>query len=181
MDRFLTRPQSPVLITQGDPEKYISTLMADHNSQKALLPHFPSPSQSVLNPELLNVKLQALAQQLTRGIAQEVGKISRELRAEIDQLGEYTATLEIKFDETLQYVQALEEKNTSLKNSVSLLQLQQEDLENRERRQNLRICGVLENVADNNIRPYLIGLFNHLTPNIVDIDWRLDWTHRSLT
>lgn len=102
MDRYLTRPQSPVSIIQGDPEEYVSTLMADDNSQQALPPHLPSPSQSILTPELLDIKLQALTHKLTKGIAQEVGKIVRELRGEIDQLGECTATLETKFDETLQ-------------------------------------------------------------------------------
>lgn len=46
-------------------------------------------------------------------------------------------TLETKFDDLIQYVQALEEENSTLKHGVSQLQLQQEDLENRERRQNL--------------------------------------------
>lgn len=75
-------------------------------------------------PEMLDLKLQALTQQFTRGIAQEMGKISRELRGKIDLLGERTATSETKFDETLHYVQALKEQNAFLKNSVYQLQIQ---------------------------------------------------------
>lgn len=88
-------------------------------------------------------------------------------------------TLEAKFDETIHYLQALKEENVSLKYSISQLQLQ-EDMQNRERRQNLRIRGVSEKVSDNNIRSLLLGLFNSLAPDIADIDWRMDRAHRSL-
>ena len=67
-----------------------------------------------------------------------------------------------------------------MKHTLSQLQLQQEDLENRERRQNLRIRGVPESVTDKELRPYLLGLFVTLAPHIPDIDWRLDRAHRSL-
>lgn len=68
--------------------------------------------------------------------------MSLELRGEIDQLGESIHTLETKFDNIVQYVHLLEEENSALKHTVSQLQLQHEDLENREQRQNLRIKGV---------------------------------------
>lgn len=35
-------------------------------------------------------------------------------------------------------------------------------------------------MGDNARRPYLLGFFNTLVPNIADIDWRLDRAHRSL-
>lgn len=70
-------------------------------------------------------------------MAAEVGKITLELRGEIAQIGERTEALEHKFDEMVNYVQVLEEENHSLKHSVSQLHLQQEDLENMERWQNL--------------------------------------------
>lgn len=78
------------------------------------------------------------------------------------------------------YVQVLEEENHSLKHSISQLQLQQEDLENRERWQNLCFRGIPETVGINTLCPYLLGLFNTLAPAVVDIDWRLDHEHRSL-
>lgn len=46
----------------------------------------------------------------------------------------------------------IEEDNTALKHTVSQIQLQQEDLENREHRQNLRIRGVHESISDKKIR-----------------------------
>lgn len=63
-------------------------------------------------------------------------------------LGERTDTLENKFDEPTQYVHVLEEDNAAMKHTVA--QLQQK---NRERRQNLRICGVPEPVSDEELRP----------------------------
>lgn len=44
----------------------------------------------------------------------------------------------------------------------------------RERHQNLRIRGVSEKVSDNNIRSFLLGLFNSLAPEIADINWHMD-------
>lgn len=74
----------------------------------------------------------------------------------------------------------IEEDNTALKHTVSQIQLQQEDLENREQRQNLRIHGVPETISDKEIHLYLLGLFVTLAPHIPEIDWRLDRAHRSL-
>lgn len=52
------------------------------------------------------------------------------------KLDERTDQLETTFDDLIQHVYVLEEENLSLKHNVSQLQLQQ-DLENRDRRQNL--------------------------------------------
>lgn len=130
---------------------------------------------------VLDLKLQSLLQDLTHNIAREVGKIPHELRGEIDQLGERTDTLENKFDKLTQYVHVLEEDNAAMRHTVSQLQLQQEDLENRERRQNLRIRGVPESISDKELRPYLLGLFVTLAPHIPDIDWRLSPGYHPLT
>lgn len=94
----------------------------------------------------MDEKLQALLHHLTCNMSQEVGKISQELRGEIDQLGERTDTLETKFDDFIQYVHALEKENSALKHTVSQHQSQQEDFENRERGQNLCIRRVPETV-----------------------------------
>lgn len=37
-----------------------------------------------------------------------------------------------------------------------------------------------ESVGVQDLRPYLLSLFNTVTPHIPDIDWRLDRAHRSL-
>ena len=154
----------------------LTDLPADDGSQRA-----PSAEATdMVTVAVLDHKLQSLLQNLTHNITKEVGKITQELRKEIDQLGERTDTLEIKFDELTQYVHVLEEDNAAMKNTLSQLQLQQEDLENRERRQNLRIRGIPESVTDKELRPYLLALFVTLAPHIPDIDWRLDRAHRSL-
>lgn len=91
----------------------------------------PTPLQGTFTPltaDVLDTKLQSLLQAITHNIAQEVGKLAKELRGEIDQLGDRTDILETKFDELVQYVQVLEEDNATIKHSVT-----------RECRQNLRI------------------------------------------
>lgn len=148
MERFLLRPQSSASSIPAD------TLDAtDHLANVPGIFHTDSPPQQSDPAELvtvavLNLKLQALLQDLPRNIAKEVGKIAHELRGEIDHLGEHTDTLETKLDGIVQYVHVLEEENAALKHTVSQIQLQQEDLENRECRQNLRIRGVPETVND---------------------------------
>lgn len=59
------------------------------------------------------------------------------------------------------------------------MQMQQEDLENRECHQNPWILGVPESVNDKEICPYLT-LFVTLAPHMPDNDWRLDRAYRSL-
>lgn len=58
--------------------------------------------------------------------------------------------------------------------------MQQKDLENREHRQNLWICGVPKSINDKKICPYFLCLFVTLVPHIPDIDWCLDRAHISL-
>lgn len=98
-----------------------------------------SGSAAAITVGVLDAKLQSLLKDLTNNIAREVGEIVHELRGEITYFGERTDTLENEFDELVQYVHVLEEDNATLKHTVSQIQIQQEGLENRERRQNLHI------------------------------------------
>lgn len=131
-------------------------------SQHSLPPDHPT---DVVTVAVLDSKLNSLLHDLTHSIAKEVGKIAHKLRGEIDQIGEHTNTLENKFDELTQYVHVLEEDNSCLKHTISQLQLQQEDLENCERRQNLRIRGIPEAVSDKELCSCLLGLFVTLAPH----------------
>lgn len=164
-------------------EEHTADLLADHPASSTgtsiSTPPFPDNSVTV-TVAVLDSKLQSLLQDLTRNFTVAVGKLAQELRGEIDQLGDRTDTLESKFDELVKYVHVLEEDNVTLKQSIFQVQSQQEDLENRERRQNVRIRGIPETVPDKEIRPYLLGLFVAMAPHIPDIDWRLDRAHRSL-
>lgn len=180
MDRYLNKPASSTSSGGRDAQGTQEHLESETGS---LFDNTPTPTQgspAPLTADILDTKLQSLLQAITHNIAQEVGKLAKELRGEIDQLGDRTDTLENKLDELVQYVQVLEEDNAAIKHSVTQLQAQQEDLENRERRQNLRIRGIPEKIEDRDLRSYLLSLFNVVAPNIPDIDWRLDRAHRSL-
>ena len=180
MERFVTRSQSVSSNHSVDP---FAVERSPPNTAQDPVIGSPSPHE-ILTPDILDAKLDAklqlLLRQITSNVSAEVNKLAAELRGEINQLGERTDTLENKFDEMINYVQAIEEENHNLRISVSQLQIQQEDLENRERRQNLRFRGIPETVGDPDLRTYLLGLFNTMAPTIVDIDWRLDRAHRSL-
>lgn len=79
MDRYLTRSQSSVSILQCNLGP-ACTLIVEDSSQPVPPSQHALPSKTILTPELLvDINLQAFAQQLTRGITQKVGKISREL------------------------------------------------------------------------------------------------------
>lgn len=180
MDRFLSETSSTVLGTLEDTQTTSDQSELNTGTLFDTTPTPTSGSPPPLTAEVLDAKLHSLLQAITHNIAQEVGKVAKELRGEFDQLGESNDSLEYKFDEMVQYVQALEEDNATTKNAITQLQTQQEDLENRERRQNLRFRGILEDVEDKDLRSYLLNLFNVVAPNIPDIDWHLDRAHRSL-
>lgn len=66
MDRYLTRPQSPTLPTPADPFTTMNPSLGTNDTDNgASLTHYthavsPQATQTVLTPELLDVKLQAL-------------------------------------------------------------------------------------------------------------------------
>lgn len=133
MDRFLNRSSSTALGALGD--TWITPKQPELNTG-TLFDITPTPTSGAslppLSVDVLDVKLQSLLQAITHNIAQEVGKnLAKELRGEIGQLEERTDSLEYKFNEMVQYVQVLEEDNATIKNTVTQLQAQQEDLENR--------------------------------------------------
>lgn len=163
MERFLLRPQSPASSSPADPPDPADLPLTTEGTPQGnpmLQQTQLSESTVMVTVAVLDLKLQTLLQDLTHNIAKEVGKIAKELRGEIDQLGECTDTLENKFDELVQYVHVLEEDNATIKHTVSQLQLQQKDLENRQRHQNLRICGVPESISDKELH---LTLFEQLT------------------
>lgn len=139
----ITRPQFSASSSLANPFATIDPLLGTEEAgnpapaTEQVSGSKPPSVQAILTPDILDEKLQNLLLQITRNIAAGVGKISLELRGEITQIGERADALQNKFDEMVNYVQALEEENYTLKLSVSQLQLQQKDLENRERRQNL--------------------------------------------
>lgn len=101
MDRFLTRPTSPALHLQADlPSKIMLTRQGryTYTHTHGFTPSQIPASQFFLTPKLLDEKLQTLLHRITHNIVQEVGKISQELRGELDQLGEHSDVLETKFD-----------------------------------------------------------------------------------
>lgn len=175
MEKFLTRSGSPA---SSDPTSQ-TLRSADSPDQMAEVSQL-SQAPPGLTVDILDAKLHTLLQNISHTIATEVGKIAQDLRGEIALVEERTDRLENKMDELINYVQVLEEDNHTLKQQITLLQSQQEDLENRERRQNLRIRGVPETVGDAQLHEYLLGLFVTLAPTIPDIDWRMDRAHRSL-
>lgn len=135
IERYLHRPQSlasSAAVGPADPAEprltFEKTPPVAYRSQQSQA----SNIIDVVTVAVLDLKLQSLLQDLTHNIAREVGKIAHELRGEIDQLGEPTDPLKNKFDELTQNVHVLEEDNAAMRHTVSQLQLQQEDLENRE-------------------------------------------------
>lgn len=117
MDKYLTRPQSLALpaladllaamdLSLGVYDLGVGTSQAQDTQSTPEMS--PQATQAVLTPELLDEKLQALLQQMTRNFAAEVGTLSQELRGEVVQIGEMTAAIGTKFDDLVKYVQELD-------------------------------------------------------------------------
>lgn len=179
MEKFIMHSASTASSKPAPPAEHtdISTdRMAEISHSSSIQTHSSSPCLMV---DILDDKPHTLLQNISHIISAEVGKIAQELRGEIALVKEGTDNLETKFNDLLQYVHMPEEDNHTLKQQVSQLQFQQEDLENRERRQNLFIRGDPESVGDAELQEYLRGNFTALLPEVLDIDWRMDWAHCS--
>lgn len=90
MERFLIRLESPASSSQAAPAVRDRPTAAAEIHTQTLPASQTTVIQSLSTSELLDVNLQALLQQLTHNIAQEVGRIAQKLRGEIDHLGEHT-------------------------------------------------------------------------------------------
>ena len=108
----------------------------------------------------------------------ELNKTSHTLSQEISSLGSRTDLLETKHDELALAYSDLSREHENVSNAFAHLQAQVEDLDNRNRRQNLRLRGFPESITD--LIPAVIRLFKSLLPEREAAAFTCDRIHRAL-
>uniref|UniRef100_A0A1B8Y3T6 Uncharacterized protein n=1 Tax=Xenopus tropicalis TaxID=8364 RepID=A0A1B8Y3T6_XENTR len=95
----------------------------------------------------LSLLKEGLSATLSKAVADAVATAIKDIHTKIRELGDRTDKLEYLTDEVIQRHTNLEDENMALREEISQLKNTCEDLENRSRRQNLRIRGVPEEIS----------------------------------
>ncbi|XP_075422765.1 uncharacterized protein LOC142463838 [Ascaphus truei] len=102
------------------------------------------------------------------------------LTQQINGLADKTTALEGVMEESQRRQTAAEKEIFLLREELGQLREAQEDQENRDRRQNLRIRNIPETVLPGLLRPYLVDLFGSVCDSLQDCDLEIDRAHRAL-
>lgn len=148
--------------------------------QPDLSPHKHNSSEyhSTLSKADLDSSLEAMYTRLASKFQMELHKTSHTLSQEIAALGSRTELLETKHDELALAYNDLSRDHESLSLALNTLQAQVEDLDNRNRRNNLRLRGIPE--SETELIPTVIRLFKSLLPDHESAAFKCDRIHRAL-
>ncbi|KAJ1098010.1 hypothetical protein NDU88_003126 [Pleurodeles waltl] len=108
-------------------------------------------------------KMKAANRQLQLSI-KKVGKSCQDIGARI-------ATMETRTEELEIEVKAATAQTTTQGQQISDIQWKLEDAENRQRRNNLRILGIAEDLEGQDTRAYIALLFKKAFPDLIGWDW----------
>lgn len=128
----------------------------------------------------LSTQLSQLYDKLSHTITASIKASISDLQKDIQDIGDRTAQMEQATEALTQRQAILEDENSTLQEEVEKLKSMQEDLENRERRQNLRVRGIPNTVTPADLRTYLRSLFSTISPDHPPEAWRMDRAHRAL-
>ncbi|CAH2277547.1 Hypothetical predicted protein, partial [Pelobates cultripes] len=96
----------------------------------------------------------------------------------VKELGDRTAGLEDKMVAYEEAQNSMAEKLDSLTERMEAQEGKTADLEDRGRRNNLRIRGIAENIGPTELTAYLVGLFKALAPDVPPDMFLMDRAHR---
>lgn len=126
----------------------------------------------------LDESLTLMYDKIAQKFQSELLKSTNTLSLEIAALGSRTDLLETKHDELTLVYSDLRKEHESLSETVQQLQAHIEDLDNRNRRNNLRVRGVPESVTD--LLPTVQKIFQSLLPDSPLSAFSCDRIHRAL-
>ncbi|CAH2283431.1 Hypothetical predicted protein, partial [Pelobates cultripes] len=115
-------------------------------------------STQILGEKDLSLSEKRLADMLSTlrtSLQLDFRKISEEIRKEVHELGTRTSALEEKMDEICENNNKMREKFIKMEEDFQKLQGKMADIEDRSRRNNIRVRGVPETVQGPDIPPYL--------------------------
>ncbi|KAJ1203367.1 hypothetical protein NDU88_007154 [Pleurodeles waltl] len=86
-------------------------------------------------------------------------------------IGTRIASMETRTEELETEVRAATAQTTTQGQQISDIQWKLEDAENRQRRNNLRILGIVEDLEGQDTRAYIVSLFKKAFPDLTGWDW----------
>ncbi|KAJ1195817.1 hypothetical protein NDU88_005085 [Pleurodeles waltl] len=86
-------------------------------------------------------------------------------------IGTRIASMETRFEELETEVRVATAQTASQGQQISDIQWKLEDAENRQRRNNLRILGIAEDLEGQDTRTYIASLFKKAFPDLMGWDW----------
>uniref|UniRef100_A0A8C5QPP8 Uncharacterized protein n=1 Tax=Leptobrachium leishanense TaxID=445787 RepID=A0A8C5QPP8_9ANUR len=123
-------------------------------------------------------QIRALLSELRDTLQADFRSIVADLHKDISDLGDRTDQLETKTDDLCLAHNELVDAFKTLQNSQDLLQRKVADLEDRSRRNNIRIRGIPEAVKSEDLHDYALHLFRTLLPSTPDAELCVDRIHR---
>lgn len=126
----------------------------------------------------LDDSLSAIYEKLAAKIQLELHKSTNALTQEIASIGSRTDVLETKHDELSLAHSDLRRDYETLADSFSFMQAHVEDLDNRNRRNNIRVRGIPESTTD--LYPAVSRVFHMLLPDRPTSAFTCDRIHRAL-
>lgn len=156
-------PQTTAVSIDPQPEPVISPQNSEYSSQ--------------LTKTDLDASLSAMYEKLANKIQSELHKATSTLTQEIVALEGRTDIAETKHDE-LSLAHNDLRKDYELLAKKLFLQSQVEDLDNRNCRNNLRICGVPKSITE--LMPAMSKLFHSLLPEKIPSSFACNRIHRAL-
>uniref|UniRef100_A0A8C5M2A8 Uncharacterized protein n=1 Tax=Leptobrachium leishanense TaxID=445787 RepID=A0A8C5M2A8_9ANUR len=152
----------------------------DSGSPRSIPPEegdFPPQILSASSPAS-GLQLQSLLQDLRTTIQEDFRAITANLHQEIRDLGERADALETKTDELCLAHNDLVDAYKELKSTHESLLLKVTDLEDRSRRNNIRVRGIPETIKPGDLTAYMRTLMRTLLPGKLDTELQLDRIHR---
>ncbi|CAH2246996.1 Hypothetical predicted protein [Pelobates cultripes] len=123
-------------------------------------------------------RLAAMLQDLRTSMKTDFQAAVSDMRKDIHEVGTRVNALEEKTDELCHMNDTIVEKIQRMDADNKRLMEKLADLEDRSRRNNIRVCGVPETVTQEELPAYLLRLFQAIQPNLEVADLRLDRAHR---
>ncbi|CAH2305965.1 Hypothetical predicted protein [Pelobates cultripes] len=137
-------------------------------------------SRTAAAAPLTKADLRHLLQEIKTNMAAEFFRHLTPITESLNDLTRRTTAIEDQLDRTSTQAQTNETAISALQDQVRLLEEAQEDLNNRSRRNNIRIRGVPETVGIDMLAPTLRELFCSLLPEASPAELLLDRAHRAL-
>ncbi|CAH2275951.1 Hypothetical predicted protein [Pelobates cultripes] len=133
------------------------------------------PEDSPLTTQQLKLMLSELTDTIQRNMATQIQTLTADLRKEIIEVGQRTAQIEKRMDDFAEAPNGLADKLQELDTVLHDHAVKMADMEDRSRRNNLRIRGIPESVLNPALNTYLLDFFQ---PEIHPDQLIIDRAHR---